>query len=108
MPALRADTALHQASSAVRSQRSLTLMPSANLIQSAKRCLGTAITTGISALSALDQVGQALALTFLPSEPVDDHEVGALIDRVGDLGAGVEQLADIQPAAGRAGPEVLK
>ena len=60
-------------------------MPSANLIQSAKRWLDTAITTGMSALERpLDQIGQAFALTLLPSEPVDDHEIGALLDGTGD------------------------
>src|SRR5882757_11362091 len=51
-PALRFETVIHQASSERRSQASLTLMPSANLIQSAKRWLGTAITTGMSAPTA--------------------------------------------------------
>ena len=52
VPAFRPETPFHHASNASRSQRSLTLMPPANLIQSAKRWTGTAIATGMSALSA--------------------------------------------------------
>src|ERR1019366_10518151 len=62
----------------------------------------------IRAEGALDQKREALALALLPSERVDDHEVGALIDGACDPGAGIEQLADVQPAAGRAGAEILK
>ena len=75
-------------------------MPSANLIQSAKRWLGTAITTGISALKARStRYDRPLPSRSCLPEPVDDHEVGALVDRAGDLRAGVQQLADIQPAS---------
>ena len=34
--------------------------------------------------------------------------VGALIDRAGHLAAGVQELADVQPAAGGAGSEILE
>jgi hypothetical protein len=69
-------------------------MPLANLIQSAKRWRGTAITTGMSALKARSiRVRKALSLALLPPEPVDDHEVGSPIDRAGDLGAGVRAQA---------------
>ena len=49
---MQVDTAVHHASSDSWSQCNLTVMPSANLIQSAKWWLGTAITTGISSASA--------------------------------------------------------
>ena len=78
-------------------------MPSANLIQSAYRWLGTAITTGTSALNARSIRYERPFPSLLPSEPVDDHEVGSLVDGIGDLRAGIEQLDDIQPAAGQRG-----
>jgi len=80
----RAETALHQASNALRLQRSFTLIPSANLIQSANRWRGTAKHHRyIGAQRALDQMRKSFAFVLLPPEPVDDHEVGALIDRMG-------------------------
>jgi len=108
IPAFRAETALHHVSREARLQRSFTLMPSANLIQSANRWLGTAITTGISALNARSTIGKALSIALLPSEPVDDHEVRTPIDGAGNLCARVQQLADVQPAPGSASPEILE
>jgi len=52
-------------------------MPSANLIQSAKRWLGTAMTTGISRSGRARPETKGLSFALLPSEPVDDHEVRA-------------------------------
>jgi hypothetical protein len=46
-------------------------------------------------------VRKALSLALPPPEPVDDHEVGSLIDRAGDLGAGIQKLADGRPRVSR-------
>jgi hypothetical protein len=62
----------------------------------------------IGAERAFDQIAKTLALALLAPEAVDDQQVGALIDRAGDLLAGVEQLADIEPASRRAGAEALE
>ncbi len=109
IPALRAETAFHQPSSASRLQGSFTLMPSANLIQSAKRWLGTAITTGISALSARStRYESPLPSRSWRPKRLTIRQIGSLIDRAGDPLAGTEQLADVEPAAGRAAAEVLE
>lgn len=59
----------------------------------------------IGAERPFDQIAKALALALLPSEAIDDEEIGALIDRTRNLASGVEQLPDIEPAAGRTGPD---
>ncbi len=62
----------------------------------------------IGAQGALDQKRKAFSLALLPSEPVDDHEIRALIDRAGDLRTCIQQLGDIQSASRRARAEVLE
>src|SRR5437868_10834026 len=45
---------------------------------------------------ALDQISEPLALALLLAEPVDDDEIGALVDGVGYLRARIEQLSNIE------------
>ena len=44
----------------------------------------------IDAQGALDQVGKTLALALLLAEAVDDDDIGALVDLLGDLAGGLQ------------------
>ncbi len=57
---------------------------------------------------ALNQISEPLALALLLAEPVDDDEIGALVDGVGNLRARIEQLSNIELAALGTGTEILK
>src|SRR5262245_15937212 len=55
-----------------------------------------------------NEVGETLALAFLPAEAVDDHDVGSLVDRACNTLAGIEQTADVEPTSARTRAEVLE
>jgi hypothetical protein len=61
----------------------------------------------VGAQGALDQVGKAFSLALLASEPVDDYEIGSLIDGTRHLRARVQELPKIQPASWRNGYSVV-
>ena len=98
-PAFATDTR----SSAARSQCSLTLIPSANLIQSPKYWLDCDHHGNIGTERAFDQVGEALAVALPLSEAVDDEEVGAGAKRLGDPRSRILKPRKIKPAAACAG-----
>ena len=54
------------------------------------------------------EIAKALALGFLSAEPVDDYDIGALIDRARNTLPSVKEATYIQPASFRVCTQVLK
>jgi hypothetical protein len=55
---------------------------------------------------ALDQIAQALAISFSLAEPVDNQQIGTGLQCAGDPGARILKPADIQPTSAGGGIKI--
>ena len=71
----------HHRSSAAHRQGSRTFIPPEYFIHVAKRCSGTAISTGIAKTHGLpDEINKPLPFGLQFSEAVEDDEIGTVLD----------------------------